>query len=152
MSDPLIFDSATPRFALPLLYAGQAQKEAFVNEALERVDAILHCCISGETTTPPTAANDGDAWIVGATATGDWAEHDGALAIRQGGGWTFIAPRDGMRVYDQAARQERFFAGAWKKATLPVELLGGSTVDGEARAAIIDLVSALQALGIFPTA
>lgn len=152
MSDPLIFDSATPRFGLPLLYAGQTQKEAFVNEALERLDGLLHCAILGERTTPPATANDGDTWIVGSTATGDWTGHDDALAVRQGSGWAFITPRDGIRVYDQAARQERFFAGGWKKAMLPMELLGGLTVDGEARAAINDLVSALQALGIFPKA
>ncbi len=42
MSDPVQFEGATPRFALPLLFAGQAQKEFFVNEALLRADMVLH--------------------------------------------------------------------------------------------------------------
>ena len=33
MTDPLIFPSATPRYSLPQLFAGQAQKEATVNAA-----------------------------------------------------------------------------------------------------------------------
>lgn len=150
MSDPIIFENATSRFALPLLYSGQAEKEAFVNEAFARADALLHYTASGQTGTPPTDPGEGEAWLVAPGATGAWAGQDQTLALQQGGGWTFIAPREGMRVFDTQAGQERFFAGTWKKATLPVEPLGGSTVDGEARAAIADLVSSLQSLGILP--
>ena len=32
----------TPRWALPFLFAGQAQKEMFHNEALVRIDALVH--------------------------------------------------------------------------------------------------------------
>ena len=55
MSDPVLFESASPRFALPLLYSGQAQKEIFVNEAFSHVDALLHCSIEEEMASPPAS-------------------------------------------------------------------------------------------------
>lgn len=151
MTDPLTFASASPRFAFPLLHAGQAQKEIFVNEALLLADALMHCCVRGEATTPPPAPVEGDTWIVGAGATARWAGHDHAIAVRRGNGWAFATPRDGMRAFDLAAGCERLFFGFWRKASTPVEPLGGTSVDGEARAAIKELVSALQALGILPS-
>lgn len=150
MSDPVTFESTTPRFALPLLHAGQAQKELFVNEALSLADALLHCTVAGEAAAPPPAAVEGENWLVAAGATGDWGGHDYSLACRQSGNWLFVPPRDGMRILDLSLGQERLFFGFWRKASLPTEPLGGSIVDGEARAAIGQLISALQALGVLP--
>jgi hypothetical protein len=152
MPDPLPFQNATNRFALPLLHVGQAQKEVFVNEALARTDALLHCTVVAETTAPPVDPAEGKAWLIGTGATDAWAGHEGEIALHTGGGWAFIGPRDGMRVFDLAAGREMLFFTSWRKASLPVEPLGGTSVDGEARAAINDLVSALQALGILPSA
>lgn len=152
MSDPIIFESATPRFALPLLYSAQARKEVFVNEALARTDALLHCAVRGHEATPPADPDEGDAWLVADEGIGEWTGQDRALAVFQGGNWTFIAPRAGMRVFNVAQGQECLFVDDWRKTTLPLEPVGGLTVDGEARAVISDLVSALQLLGILPPA
>lgn len=151
MSDPVNFDSATPRFSLPLLYAGQAQKEAFVNEALALADSLLHCTVEGEATSPPASPEDGETWLIAAGATGDWAGRDEALACRHAGGWTYVEPRDGMRIFDRASGQEQFYLGSWRKAADPGEPLGGTIVDGEARATIGALIAGLRALGIFPS-
>lgn len=151
MSDPVTFENASPRFALPLLYAGQAQKEVFVNEALALTDALLHCTVAGESVTPPAEPVDGENWLVADGAAGDWVGRDLSLACRQGGNWLFVPPRDGMRIFDISAGQELLFLGYWRKASLPSEPLGGSVVDGEARTAISQLISALQALGVLPT-
>lgn len=152
MSEAVIFESTSPRFALPLLHAGQAQKEVFVNEALARCDALLHSTVSGERPEPPETAEAGECWLVATGATGAWSGHDAAIASFQGGDWIFIRPRRGLRIYDLFTGQERLFDGIWKKGSLPVEPLGGMTVDVQARAAIGELVVVLQALGIVPSA
>lgn len=150
MADPIVFDSTSPRFALPLLYAGQAQKEAFVNEALSLADALLHCSIEGESSVPPTSPGDGMNWLIAADATGDWEGREGMLACRQSGNWLYIPPRDGMRVFDIFAGQERIYFGSWKKAVPLLEPTGGTTVDVEARAVLSNLIAAMRAVGIFP--
>ncbi|MEE4451751.1 DUF2793 domain-containing protein [Novosphingobium resinovorum] len=151
MPDTLNFASASPRFALPLLHAAQAQKEVFVNEALMLTDALMHCAIRGSAPAPTENHQEGDTWLVANPATGEWAGREDCLAIRRGDGWAFAEPRDGMRVLDTQHGGEMLFFGSWRKASLPVEPLGGTIVDGEARTAINDLVSALKALGILPS-
>ena len=150
MSDPISFESASPRFALPLLFAGQAQKESFVNEAHALVDALLHCAIEGEVAAPPASPVDGENWLVAAPASGEWSGREGALACRQAGNWLFVTPRAGMRIWDRAAGQARLFSEGWNAPATLVEPNGGLTVDVEARAAIGDLISALRAAGILP--
>jgi hypothetical protein len=128
--------------------AGQAQKEAFVNEALAITDALLHCAIEGELSAPPATPVDGENWLVSASATGAWEGHDGAIACRQGGNWLFVAPVDGMRVLDRATGQERRFLAGWQAASAPVAPTGGTTIDAEARTAIAGILAALRSAGI----
>lgn len=151
MPDIVNFTAATPRFAFPMLHFGQAQKEIFVNEALSLTDTLLHCMIESERTSPPQNPNVGQVWLIGTNATGIWSENEGDLACWHNGGWRFTAPCDGIRVLNRATSQEMLFLGTWRKASVVVEPLGGSSVDPEARAAIHDLISALQTLGILPS-
>ncbi len=90
----------TPRSGAPLLAAAQAQKHVTHNEALYQFDAFL-CAqfLSRALAAPPTTLNDGDTWLVAASATGDWAGHDGAIAYRADGGWRFYAPFAGLVGY-----------------------------------------------------
>jgi hypothetical protein len=152
MSDPLSYPSATPRFALPLLFPGQAQKEAFVNAALARGDMLLHTAIEGETPAPPPAPADGECWLVAAAPVGEFAGRENQIACRVAGVWLFAAPLDGMRVFDRASGQHILFAGGWQRASAPNPVAGGTTVDSEVRGALAELVDALRQAGIFAAA
>lgn len=148
MSDPIHFTSASPRFALPLLFAGQAQKEFFVNEALCRTDALLHPAVEGEADEPPATPEDGESWLIGADPVGAWSGRAGHFASFQAGSWVFAAPRDGMRVLDRSTGQHILYRGGWLRPAAPAAPEGGATIDGEARAAISALLAALVAGGI----
>lgn len=150
MSDPISFTSTSPINNLPLLFAGQAQKELTVNEALSRVDALLHPVVEGEADTPPASPAAGECWLVGASPTGIWSGHAAALACFTAGVWIFSEPREGMRVFDSSAGQSLLYRGGWAAATTPAEPIGGTTIDAEARTAITGLITALAAAGILP--
>ncbi len=150
MSDPISFDSRSTRFDLPFLFAGQSQKEGFVNECTARTDALLHCAIEGEAAVPPVTPLDGTSWLVGAGATGDWAGQIGKIAARQSGNWLFFAPRDGIRLLNRSSGQEIRYHGSWKIAARPTAPTGGTTIDTEARATITALIASLTIAGVIP--
>lgn len=150
MSVPISFASTAPRFKLPLLFSGQAQKEVFVNEAFGLTDALLHCAIEGISTTPPTTPIDGTNWLVGTGGTGAWAGMDGTIACLQSGNWIFVTPRDGVNVLNRATGQTIHFAGSWQTPAFVASPTGGTTIDTQARTAIVGLITALQTAGILP--
>lgn len=152
MPDPLEFTATTARHNLPLLFAAQAQKEVFHNEALARIDALMHAAVEGEVSEPPTSAPDGQSWLVAPGATGEWGGRDHAIAMRQAGQWLFAAPVAGMRVYDRGSGQFAVFSEGWQKAAAVAEPSGGLMVDSEARAAIGALLLALRAARLLPSA
>lgn len=147
MTDPS-FESTSPRFSLPLLFAGQSQKEGHVNEALARIDALLHLVIEGTQASPPASPADGQCWIVASGASGAWAGQAGMIACHMAGNWLFAAPRDGMHALDRATGQVIRHAGDWQRPVRPSGPTGGTVIDSEARAAITDLLSALTIAGI----
>lgn len=100
---------------MPLLDAAQAQKHVTVNEALARTDALAaRQVLSRSLSVPPVSADDGAGYIVGASASEDWAGHDGEIALYLNGGWDFVAPWAGSSVWivDEAL-EARYIAGAW---------------------------------------
>lgn len=149
MPDPLSFPDTTPRLALPLLYAGQAQKEVTVNEALLRADFLLHGAIETELATPPADPDVGALWLVASSPQGAWAGQDGKLAGWSDGGWRFIAPQFGMRLLDRASGAFLLYDGEWRVIASPAEASGGAVIDVEARACLSGLIAALRSAGIF---
>ncbi len=161
--------TATDRFALPLLHAGQAQKEISHNEALTAIDLLLHpSVLSAGIDSPPADPAPGEGWIVGDSPDGDWEDHPQAIASWTGGGWRFVAPREGLAVWLQdAGTVARYAGGAWEVGIVPCDRImvggvqvvgeradaiaapsGGAIVDAEAREAIEMLLDALRTHGL----
>ena len=149
MSNASYFADTTARFELPVLFPGQAQKEFTLNEAVARIDALLHAAVSGEWTSEPTDRVAGDCVLVGVGAVGTFAGHDGSLAFYDGQQWSFVVPAVGMRVTDTSSEELLYFNGTWQRAATPALPSDGANGDAEARQAIGDIVAALQKLGIF---
>lgn len=140
----------TPRLALPLLAAGQAQKEITHNEALALIDALL--CPLAEAAglnTAPAAPVEGQAWIVGAAPDGAWTGKAHQLAIATVGGWRFADLPEGATVLVRPAGVSwRRVASGWQAPAAISPASGGTTIDGECRAAVSALISALAAQGL----
>lgn len=135
-------DDTSARLGLPLLQAGQAQKEVTHNEALTLLDLAVQAAVEGVgLDTPPAAPAPGACWIVGAAPTGAWSGQAAALAGWSDDGWRFVAPREGMAVWSRAdGATARFVEGAWQTGTLAGTrlVLGGAQVVGPRRPAIAD--------------
>ena len=130
----------TARLALPLLHVSQAQKEMTHNEALTRIDALLHGGVErvGEDT-PPAAATPGRCWILGDAPTGAWAGQARHVAVMTAGGWRFVTPCEGMALWWIGGETTaQFRGGAWRLGALRGEALylGGTQVVGPRQAAI----------------
>lgn len=149
MTDPASFPETSPRHGLPLLFSGQIQKEFTVNEALARIDMLLHPVIVGESAAEPAEPFPGDCFLVAPGGSGAFSGQDGKLAGWDGQQWTFVEPSQGMVVHDVAAGQTVRFVNGWQRLSAPASPAGGATVDTEARAAIGDLIATLRASGIF---
>ena len=149
MVDPIVFPSTTPKYSLPLLFAGQAQKEFSINQALTLIDTMLMPCVSASLTSPPASANDGECFRVSASASGDWTGHEDEIAVRIGDAWQFVQPVIGMTVFDQADATYWHYNTTWRNASEPTVPTDGSVVDIEARMALTELIQALRNLGIF---
>jgi hypothetical protein len=112
----------TPNLALPLLSPSQAQKHVTVNEALGRLDAAVQLSVLSRTLTlPPTAAPDGDAYLVPAGAVNAWAGQGGRIAVRQNGGWIFLTARAGWRAFVAAESLHVLYDGTdWAENAVAV--------------------------------
>ena len=120
----------TPRFTLPLLAAAQAQKHVTVNEALARVDALMHLRLLSVTTpTPPLTPPDGAAYGLPSGVVNDWAGHAGEVAIFVNGGWAFVPATQGLKAYVVDQGGEATFDGAtWVLGVQTVTLNGAGMV------------------------
>lgn len=150
MATPIEFPSVTQNLALPLLFAGQAQKEFSINQALLALDAVMPRSVIASASAPPTAPAEGEAYRVLSGASGDWAGHEDDLALWIGGAWVFAPPTEGMVVYDRGAAVLVIYRDGWQSGSEPIAPTGGDTIDVEARTAIEGLIEALRTAGVLP--
>lgn len=157
------------RYRLPLLQAGQAQKEVTHNEALATLDLLIQLAAqSRSVTAPPATSQDGRCWIVPVGATGAWAGNAGRIAALSAGGWQMIEPRAGCLAWVVDEAVFVYHDGAawrgdgWPAAGLRVggrQLVaatagaisgpsGGTVIDAESRSAINGILAALRTLGL----
>lgn len=162
----------TVRWAMPLLFAGQAQKEITHNEALVLIDALLHGRVeSADLSSPPGAPAVGQCWIVAEVATGAWAGQAGAVALWTAGGWRFVAPRAGLSVAVADRDHALFHDGTeWRSGAIRDGGLylneekvvgarmaaiaapgGGSVIDAEVRSTVAAILVALRGHGLIAT-
>lgn len=163
---------STPRFSIPFLAVGQAQKEWTHNEALQRVEMLLCPTVAvGVGNVPPASPSSGTCCLVGATPTGAWSGHANALAGWSAGGWRFIDPVEGLSARIATTGESAVFRqGAWQIGVVDASEVrvggeavvrgrrpaiaspaGGTTVDGEARTAISAILASLRAHGLIAT-
>ena len=110
----------TFRLALPLIDAAQAQKHVTHNEALALLDAMIHLALDGlDVNDPPAAPTIGLRVSVGASPTGLFVGHAGAIAAYDDAGWRFLTPRAGWRAQVLADGRSAVFDGAKWVYALP---------------------------------
>ncbi|MDO5659291.1 MAG: DUF2793 domain-containing protein [Paracoccus sp. (in: a-proteobacteria)] len=93
-------EQSTARLGLPFVQPAQAQKHVTVNEALARLDAMVNPVLDSITrSTPPETVLPGACFGVPAQAGGAWSGQGGQIAMAGNGGWVFVTPLAGMRVF-----------------------------------------------------
>ena len=127
----------TTHLLLPYVLAAQAQKHVTHNEALRLLDGLVQLSVlDRDLTAPPGSPADGDRYIVGSGATGDWAGWDLNVALWTDGAWLRLPPRTGWRAWVEDEGLLLVYGGASWIGTTPTALqnmamLGvGTTADG----------------------
>ena len=140
----------TPRFAIPLLVAGQAHKELFHNEALVLIDFLSHPVVQSIEEDPSILTPvEGDCFLVGPSPIGDWEDFAHHVAGWSAGGWRFIAPTEAMQISVALDGSRRLFtSGGWQAGDAVSSPDGGTVVDVEARTALDSILAILRTFGI----
>jgi len=111
--------TTSSKLGLAYLIASQSQKEITHNEALNDLDCLVQLSVlSKSLSTPPSSPNDGDAYIVGSSASGEWSGKEKQIAYYYSG-WHFKEAKAGWLAFVQSdVKFYVFNSGNWS-------LLGG---------------------------
>ena len=115
----------TPRLSLPLLAAGQAQKHVTHNDALIRLDGLIHLTVDSRTlAAPPASPTVLSAYIVPAGGSGAFAGRTNQVALFEDGGWTFLVPRAGWQAWVVDEAEHNLWTGTEWRRDSPLSGLG----------------------------
>lgn len=145
-------ETKSARHGLPFLAVTQAYKEIAHNEALARIDALLHPVIEGMAAAPPVllVSDAGQSWLVRESSAGEWQGRNGQIAYWTGGSWRYIEPTQSMRVRNRATATDLVRIGnEWIAAPVISNPQAGAVIDVEARAAIMSVLSHFKTIGQF---
>lgn len=92
-----------PILGFRLLAEGMTGTVSVLNERSVLEAALLDRTVLASQTAPPGSPAEGGRYRVTATATGAWAGQEGKIALYYGAAWSFIAPWEGLRIYDRGA-------------------------------------------------
>lgn len=102
----------TTNLELPYILSSQAQKHITHNEALNRLDALVHLVIQLAASSPPDTPEEGACYAVLAAPTDAWSGKAGRIAFRQDGAWIFITPRTGWIAWFVASSRQKIWTGS----------------------------------------
>lgn len=110
--------------SLPYIQPSQAQKHVTHNEGMRRLDTLVQLMVlAADETTPPTAPEDGDRYILPASATGAWVGQDGNLAVHENNAWKFYTPKAGWTAWVNTPGEQQVFDGTdWIPASGAIDL------------------------------
>lgn len=119
----------TANLQLPLLAAAQAQKHITVNEALGRLDVLVQMNAISRTVLEPSAPKDGDCYVVPTAASGLFAGEDNKIAVFLAGGWEFLTPKAGWKIWIQDRSQSLTYDGAeWVENVVAISAHGAAMI------------------------
>ena len=92
----------TPNLDIDRMDEGESGVVRF-NEALDSLDCVVQLSVINQTTTAqPGSPNEGDRYLIAATATGaDWTGHDNEVGCFVNSQWVFLVPVEGWLMYDE---------------------------------------------------
>lgn len=106
---------------------GESGYNVQMDENFLVIDALLIPSVAGISSTPPTTPSEGDKYIIGASATGDWATYDDHVAIYSGTIWLLMPPRAGWELRASGVNYRYSAANGWEAQTVSI----GTTDDLE---------------------
>lgn len=122
----------TTHLGLPFIEGSQAQKHVTHNEALRILDSVVQIgVLNANLTAPPLSPAEGDRHIVATGATGAWAGHAKAVAVREDGAWRFLNPKLGWCAWSDADGALLVYDGAtWTEVTSSGSMSGSVALLG----------------------